>query len=339
MDRASFSGETTTVMSIKTSNNERTDRPVGRDTIRSRLVLEVASEMVDQADWPNRQARVSLRPQGADHWAVNMIASDGPAAIEQVARGEMQLAISNPAGYLALAERGSGPFAAPIPLRAVAIIPSPDQLAFAVTEKTGLKSFAEIRERRFPLRVSMRGQRDHALHPIVHEVLSAAGFSLDDIVSWGGQARYDNGLPQNENRLGAVARGEVDMVVDEAVRGWINSAAGNGMRVLPLDETMLIKLEAIGLRRAVIPKARYPKLADDVPTLDFSGFAVYTHASVPDAMIASICAALEARKDRIGWQEPGPLPLERMCRDTPDGPLVIPLHPAAERFWRECGYL
>jgi len=202
-----------------------------------------------------------------------------------------------------------------------------------------LKSLPEIRERRYPLRVSLRGQRDHALHPVVAEVLAAAGFSLEDIISWGGRVRYDEGLPQNENRLGAVARGEVDMVIDEAVRGWVNAAAAEGMRVLPLDEVILTKLEALGFRRAVIPKVRYPKLAEDVPTLDFSGFAVYTHVTVPDAVITSICAALESRKDRIGWQEPGPLPLERMCRDTPDGPLVIPLHPAAEKFWRERGYL
>jgi hypothetical protein len=320
-------------------STETTNSPIGRDTIRSRLVLEVASEMVDQADWPNRQAKVSLRPQGAEQWAVHMIASDGPAAIEQVAAGEMHLAISNPAMYLALAARGTGPFAKPIPLRAITVIPSPDQLAFAVTEKTGLKSFREIRERRYPLRVSMRGQRDHALHPIVDEVLAAAGFSLNDIVSWGGQLRYDEGLPLKSNRFGAMQRGEVDMIVDEAVRGWIDKAAGAGMRVLPFDEAMLGKLESIGLRRAVIPRSRYPNLAEDVPTLDFSGFAVYTHASVPDAVVTSICAALEARKDRIGWQEPGPLPLGRMCKDTPDGPLVIPLHPAAERFWRERGYL
>jgi hypothetical protein len=251
----------------------------------------------------------------------------------------VQLAISNPAGYLALAVRGTGPFKTPIPLRAITVIPSPDQLAFAVTEKTGLKSFAEIRERRYPLRVSMRGQRDHALHPIVKEVLAAARFSLDDIVSWGGQVRYDDGLPMKDNRLGAMQRGEVDMIIDEAVRGWVNSAAEAGMRVLPLDEPILIKLEALGLRRALIPKSRYPKLPDDVPTLDFSGFAVYTHANVPDAVITSICAALEARKDRIGWQEPGPLPLDWMCRDTSDGPLVIAMHPAAEAFWRERGYL
>ena len=318
---------------------ETAARPVGRDTIRSRLVLEVASEMVDQPEWPNRQARVSLRVQGAEQWAVNMIASDGPAAIDLVARGEIQLAISNPAMYLALAVRGVGPYKNPIPLRAITVIPSPDQLAFAVTEKSGLQSLHEIRARRAPLRISLRGQRDHALHPVVDAVLAVAGFSLDDIVSWGGQVRYDDGLPMKSNRFGAMQRGEVDMIVDEAVRGWANAALDAGMRILPLDDAILTKLEALGLRRAIMPKARYSKLGADLPTLDFSGFAVYTHASVPDAIVTSICAALESRKDRIGWQEPGPLPLEQMCRDTADGPLVIPLHPAAEQFWRGRGYL
>jgi TRAP-type uncharacterized transport system substrate-binding protein len=311
---------------------EPIQRPVGRDTIRSRLVLEVASAMVDQPDWPTRQARVSLRPQGADDWAVNMIASDGPAALDMVARGEMQLAISNPAMYLAMAVRGSGPYRTPIPLRAITIIPSPDQLAFAVTGKIGVKSLHEIRERRLPMRISVRGQRDHALHPVTHEVLKAVGFSLDDVVSWGGQVRYDDGF-------GAMLRGEVDMIIDEAVRGWANNALTAGMRILPLDEATLVKMEALGLRRGVMPVARYPKLGADLPTLDFSGFAVYTHADVPDAVVRAIRQGVEARKEAIGWQEPGPLPTERGCRDTVDGPLVIPLHPAAEKFWREQGYL
>ncbi|MGE5217509.1 MAG: hypothetical protein ACM3SP_10960, partial [Chloroflexota bacterium] len=119
---------------------QEADKPVGRDTIRSRLVLEVAAELVDHPEWPHRQARVSLRPQGAEGWAVNMIASDGPAAVDLVATGEMQVAISNPSIFLALPVRGTGAYAKPVPLRAITVIPSPDQLAFAVTEKTGLKS-------------------------------------------------------------------------------------------------------------------------------------------------------------------------------------------------------
>ncbi|HXV82809.1 MAG TPA: TAXI family TRAP transporter solute-binding subunit [Candidatus Binatia bacterium] len=314
-------------------------RTVGRDTIRSRLVLEVASELVDRPEWSYRQARVDLREQGGELWPVCLLGSDGPAAIDQVARGEVQVAIINPAGPLALALRGTGPFKNPIPLRAITVIPSPDQLAFAVTERTGLNSLRDIRKRRFPLRISIRGQMDHSLHLVVKEVLAAAGFSLDDVVSWGGQVRYDPGLPNSPTRLGAVQRGEVDMLIDEAVRSWVNAAVESDMRILPFDEALLEQLEGLGFRRAVISKARYTKLKEDVPTLDFSGFPVYTHVNVPDTIVSSICSALEVRKEKIPWQEEGPLPLDRMCHDTPEGPLNIPLHPAAERFWRERGYL
>ena len=320
-------------------SNEPKNRVVGRDTIRSRLVLEVASELVDQPEWRYRQARISLREQGGDGWPIALFGSDSPAAIAQVASGEVQVAMINPAAPLALALRGKGPFREPIALRAIAVVPSPDQLAFAVTQQTGVQSLRELRERRLPLRVSIRGQMDHSLHLVVKEVLSAAGFSLEDITSWGGQVRYDPGLPKGPNRLGAMQRGEVDMIIDEAVHNWLNIALDSEMHVLPLDESMLTQLETLGFQRAVLPKADYPKLGSAVPTLDFSGFPVYTHANVPDSIVTAVCAALEARKEKIVWQEPGPLPLESMCRDTPAGPLNIPLHPAAERFWRERGYL
>ena len=128
------------------------------------------------------------------------------------------------------------------------------------------------------------------------------------------------------------------MIIDEAVRSWVDTAIKSDMRILPLDEPLLEHLEELGFRRAVISKAHY-KLKEDVPTLDFSGFPVYTHVDVPDSIVTSICSALEARKEKIPSQEEGPLPLDRMCRDTLEGPLTIPLHPAAERFWRERGYL
>jgi TRAP-type uncharacterized transport system substrate-binding protein len=320
-------------------SNPTKPRSIGRDTIRSHLVLEVASDLVDRPEWPYRQARITLREQGGRDWPVCLFGSDSPATIEQVASDEVQVAIINPAGVLALALRGKGPFKSPIPLRAITVIPSPDQLAFAVAERTGMKSLADIRERRFPLRISIRGQMDHSLHLVVKEVLSAVGFSLDDIVSWGGHVRYDAGLPNTPTRLGAVLRGEADMIIDEAVRSWVDAAVESEMRILPFDEPLLEKLEGLGFRRAVIPKASYTKLKEDVPTLDFSGFPVYTHVNVPDTIVTSICSALEARKEKIPWQEEGPLPLNRMCRDTPEGPLNIPLHPAAERFWRARGYL
>ena len=308
-------------------------------TTRSRLMLEVASELVGGNDWVQRQATLSLRSQGTAGWPLTLFASDDPTVIDEVVSGKVQVAIMNPVDPLTLAYRGTGPYNKPLPLRIITVIPSEDQIGFAVSERTGVTSLEEIRERRVPLRVSLRKQQGHSTHYFINHVLNAAGFSLDDIKSWGGEIRYDATIPQASERLGAIERGEIDAVFDEAVNRWVYKGLDHGIRPLSLGGPLLAKLEEIGFRRGVIPKADYPKLTADVVSLDFSGWAVFTHADAPDDLITAFCRALEARRDRIPWQGEGPLPLERMCRNTPDTPLVIPLHPAADRFWRDRGYL
>ena len=308
-------------------------------TTRSRLMLEVASRLVNRKDFPYLQARVSLREQGAGEWPLTLFASDSPATVEEVAAGRVQFAIINPSIILKLAALGKAPFEAPIPLRVIAVLPSLDSMLFAVKQETGLQSFGDIRARKFPLRVSLRAQPDHSLHVIVNHVLEAAGFSLDDIVSWGGAVRYDAGMAYGANRIGAMQRGEVDAIFDEGASAWGNMALELGMNFLSLDESMLAQLESVGLRRGLIQQRYFPRLAADVPTLDFSGWPIYTHRDTPDALVADFCRALEESKDRIPWAEEAPLPLAQMVRDTPEGHLEVPLHPAAERFWLEHGYL
>jgi len=308
-------------------------------TTRSRLILEVASELVGEDDWLQKQAKVDLRTQGTADWPLTLFASDNPEAIDEVMSGKAQVAIMNPVEPLTLAYRGTGPFSKPLPLRIITTIPSEDQIAFAVSERTGITSLEEIRERRFPLRVSVRKFQTHSTHFFIKHTLGAAGFSLNDITSWGGEVRYDASSPQGQGRMNALEGGEIDAVFDEGVNRWAYKALDRGIRPLPLGGALLKKLEDMGFRRGVIRKADYPKLTADVVSLDFSGWAVFTREDVPNDLITAFCKALEGRKDRIPWQGAGPLPLDRMCRDTPETPLDIPLHPAAERFWRDRGYL
>ena len=63
--------------------------------------------------------------------------------------------------------------------------------------------------------------------------------------------------------------------------------------------------------------------------------------------ILEAAAGMAARPDEP-YREPeltlqieggGPVPLEIMCGDTPEAPLGVPLHPAAEAFWTQQGYL
>jgi hypothetical protein len=75
-----------------------------------------------------------------------------------------------------------------------------------------------------------------------------------------------------------------------------------------------------------------------VPTVDFSGWPIYTSAASPDPAIRAFCLALHARRERL-IIDGEPLPLDRMVQDSPEGPLEVPLHPAAEHCWRELGFL
>jgi uncharacterized protein len=309
-------------------------------TTRSLVMLQIASELVSEGDMSVMQAKVLLKGQGAKDWKLSLHATGAFDGVVAVARGDTNVATINPSAGLMLAYRGIGPFDRPQPVRTIGVIPSVDQYVFAVRPETGLSHFEDIGNRRFPLKVSMRGQRDHCLNLILNDITKAAGFSLDDIRAWGGEPRHEAHLPWlDSDKFRALVNGGLDAIFDEAAYVWVDAALDAGIRILPLSETTVAKLEAIGYRRAYLRKSVFPKLPNDVLTLDFSGWPIFVHEQLPDAMVTRLCAALDARKHLIPWEGEGPLPVERMCRDADDTPQQVPLHPAAERYWRQCGYL
>ena len=310
---------------------------------RSRLVLEIASEMAGSAASDvvpaYVQPRVVLR-HGKGGKTATFLGVSTAEGIFAVARREIDLAIINPATVLSVALRGKGIFKEPMPVRAVAVIPSWDQFVFAVRPETGLSSLEEIARRKPNLRILMRGAQDHTLHHMFDDVAAAAGFSRDDIARWGGEVRKTGSVPwPHTETFKALIRGEVDAIFDEAATAWVPQALDAGITLLPLAEATVASLEAMGYRRAILPRSTYHKLPRDILSLDFSGWTVFVHAEADDELVTQICAGLLARKARIPWEEPGELPVERMAREAPDTPQTVPLHPAAERFWRSRGYL
>ena len=307
--------------------------------MRSRFMLETASELVAAQEWPDKQVLILMRPQGAEEWHTRFFASDSPASVHAVASGEADIAICNPGGVLGMALRGAGPFKEPLPLRALMVLPQFDQLGLGVAASTGLRTLDDLKRTRYPLRLSLRGQPDHSVHLVCNEVLNAYGLSLTDIESWGGKVMYSDGLPYVDGRLGALERGEIDAIWDEALPAWAERGIAAGMRFLQIGEPELAALERAGLKRATITEDEYPGLGEPVQTVDFSGWPVFCLATAPDDMIYNFCAGLDARRDRIPWKGDGPMPLELLCRDSREGPLYLPLHPGAERYWRDRGYL
>jgi TRAP-type uncharacterized transport system substrate-binding protein len=321
--------------------------PAAVDLMRERaaIALELAKGLALANDRRFWQVKVDVAGVGPADRPLSLYASDNPEGIHDVVERRAAMALVNPSVMLTLAYRGTGPFTAPQPVRAIAVMPSYDLFAFVVTADTGLTSLEDVRERRFPLQISMRGQRSHSIHPVLDCVLRAAGFSVDELVSWGGGIHYEGGFDAPERsgfdapeRLKMAQDGTINAIFDEAIVRWLDKALAIGMRALPLGATTMRNLEALGFRPNVLEAAVYPKLGADVETIDFSGFAIFVREDAPDALVTSICAGLDHRRDRVPWEGAGPLPVAHMVRDTPDGPLDVPLHPAAERYWNERGY-
>jgi TRAP-type uncharacterized transport system substrate-binding protein len=316
---------------------------VNPNVTRSRLVLEIAEELTSataSTTVPEYfQPKVILRhAQGGR--PVTLFAVSSAEGIFAVAQGEADLAIINPACMLSVAVKGRGIFKEPLPLKAITVIPSWDQFVFAVRPETGLKRFEEIAEKRPKLKIMMRGALDHTLHPMFDDVAAAAGFSREDIARWGGEVMKKGSVPwPHTPTFKALINGEVDALFDEAAHSWVPQALDAGMTILTLAEPTVQKLEAMGYRRAVLPRSAYPKLPADVLSIDFSGWTVFVRADADDKLVEQICAALAARNMNIPWEEPGDLPIERMAKEGLDTPQTVPLHPAAERYWKSRGYL
>lgn len=316
------------------------DRPRAA-TIRSRLMLEVASEMVGRDDFDPKQVRIGFRRQGASGWETAFFGSDAIGAAFEVAAGATDFAIVNPASVITRCLRGAPPFREPVPVRAIATIPSYDQFGVAIRARAwGSTSLDELIAAHRPARVSLRGARpDHSIHLFVEDVLRALGASLDDFVAWGGEVIYEKGIPHQEPRWSSIRNGAVDLVIDEGIYNWVDEVVGAGFEMSSIPDQALTLLETWGYRRSTISASEYQSMPEDVTTLDFSGFLVYTREDVPDDLVTAFCESLEARRHRIPWQGGESLPLERMVIDAADAPIPIPFHPAAERFWVARGYL
>lgn len=313
-----------------TSLSHETVRP-GLRQIDSRVGTRVAVEL---GAIPGRMA---------DAVSVSFRAGGFRAALEAVAHGEVSLHWINPSAALTMAVAGTGPFTEALALRPIAVFPSWDVMGFAVHTSTGITSLAEIAERRPALNLSTRTTIEPPFDEdgtmfTVDAVLSAAGFSLADMREWGGSIQPVS-RPSDAARLSGIASGQVNAVFDEGIKSWAGDALEHGFRFLPVEGAVRERLVEMGFRPVTMAAAEIPGLPEDVPTLDFSGWPMVVHADMPDDVAYALCEAIELRADAIPTDNAKPVDMAQLAGDDSEAPLDVPLHPGAERFYRERGYL
>ena len=302
------------------------------------MLWEAALHIAGNPETPyggNRDMCITVGSGSGDTFKPWLRMATGSAILaEAVVAGDVEMAFVNPSGLLTQAYRGTGIFSRALPVRVVASYPSWDRFVCAFDPRAGVRSLADIKERRLPLRVSIREDVTHSTRVLIDQMLGVLGFSLDALASWGGSLQLVGG-PGDRRRLAALAAHEVDVVFDEGIGTWLPAALGAGYEPMTPDAAVLQPLEAMGWRRAVIPAGRYDGLNVDHACIDFSGWPLYTRASLPDDVAYDVCGALAARSEWIPWDERSFTGIAQIGRDTEETPLDVPLHPGAERWYRE----
>ena len=288
--------------------------------------------------------QLSLIPRGKQGACISLsFAADSFRELKLLAEGKVSVAWINPSASVTLAYRGTGPLRGRIPLRAIAVFPSWDVMGFAVHQSTGITSLSQIKQERFPLRLSTGpvGRRDMIESPvtfIVHAALKAAGFTVDDLRKWGGKIQAVSRPSQPERRAG-IENGTIDAVFDEGIKSWGQTALDHGFHYLPIDGPVLKRLKAMGYRPGVVSASYFKGMAHDVPTIDFSGWPMVVRADMPNDVAYALCEALELRRRAIPTDNFRPLKIADLCANDDEAPYDVPLHPGARKFYRERGDL
>jgi TRAP-type uncharacterized transport system substrate-binding protein len=313
--------------------------PKGANFVRAKTLWEIGLHIAGNPATPyggNRDMVITVGSGSGPSFRPWLRMASGSAILaEEVARGGgVDCAFVNPSALLTQAYRGVGLFKRPLPLRIIASYPSWDRFVFAIHPRAGVRSIADIKAKRYPLRVSVREDPTHSTLVLIEQAFALHGFALKDIESWGGRLILCGG-PSDVRRLQPLARGEIDAVFDEGIKVWLNEALAAGLVPVELDEAEFAAMGKLGWRRVVLPKARFAGLAKDFETLDFSGWPIYANASLSEQTAYDICAALAAREAEIPWERGSDGSALHMVSDTDTTPMDVPLHPGAERWYRE----
>ena len=142
----------------------------------------------------------------------------------------------------------------------------------------------------------------------------------------------------------AIRSGKADAVFDEGVKSWGAEALNAGRRVSSLYDVVLRKMEKIGFPSAMLTRKHYPKMDQDIRTLDFSGWTFFRHADLPFSIAYNMAKAVDLCYKRIPVDhfDKRPMTMREFCQGGEAGQLNILLIRgqrntfAKEVTWKPC---
>jgi TRAP transporter TAXI family solute receptor len=233
--------------------------------------------------------------------------------------------------FLRNAYRGTGMYAKDKPrtnLRLIANIQDPSYVLVAARAGTGITDLAQIRQKRWPVRILLAGigadaPRILAYYKLSGEMSEAAG------------GRVGN-TPDLRADFDVAIGGGGPMTTAPEWRIWTEIGQNFDLNFLQLPDDLLAQLAREGEQeRGVIPAGLYRGIERPVPTVVRTGTAIYARSDTPDDFAYIVAKAMDEQQQLLQWRH---LNFSYNVHTVWNGH-EVPLHPGAARYYKEKGYM
>jgi len=219
-------------------------------------------------------------------------------------------------------------------LRAIGLCYTGSKMQYWVSTDSGINSIEEIIKNKMPIGISVN-KKDSMQDLITQEIFKAYGAELDDVEDWGGKVYY---LSLSETS-DAMKNRKIDMFVNVGPlpTGKIDELmSAIELKLLPLDPSIVEEIATnINSPIEVIEAGTYPFIKEDIRAIA-SPVLIGINGDLSDEIAYNITKAyIENRQTLIdGYKPMGTIKTVEGLTDTP-----IPLHPGAEKYYRDEGIL
>ncbi|MBR3118877.1 TAXI family TRAP transporter solute-binding subunit [Oceanobacillus profundus] len=219
-------------------------------------------------------------------------------------------------------------------IRSVSVVIPANYYQFIVAADVYYDSFEEMIKQKAPIRLAV-DQKGAAGEIITRNILEAYGISYGDIISWGGSIDYLSGSKTFEmmadNRIDASGD-----AVSAPSSDIIEASTLMRLKMLELNGKVIERVsEKLGMDAGTINATAYPFLEEDVATVSTPAILI-AHKDVPEEDVYQMTKAIYENFDylRTVHKEFNSLSEDNMMKVG-----NVPLHPGAEKFFREKGML
>lgn len=247
--------------------------------------------------------------------------------LRMISAGQIEsgIAQSDIAGW---AYAGTGNFAADGPMKELRAIANlfPENVQLVVSAASSIRALADLKGKRISL-----GQMGSGTLADARVILAAGGLTEKDMT-----AEYLRPGVAAAN----IKEGTLDgffLIGGAPVPAIRELAATAAIRLVPIDDDVLAKMKesSSSYRRSVIPAGTYSEVDVETPSIGFNALWIVSAEASTDLIYAITKALWNDASQRL-LEAHNPIGKQVRLEDALQG-LTVPLHPGAQRFYREAG--